>query len=67
MAFTAVSHDPPEDPTDPDLRRRVVRIELAPAVFALFRQVQSAMADEHGGCLDDNDADGAPVPSRTRR
>ena len=46
--------DRPEDPRDPDLRTRVVRLELAPAVFALFRQVQSAMADEHGGHLDDS-------------
>ena len=46
--------DRPEDPTDPDLARRVVRLELAPAVFALFRQVQSAMADEYDGRLDDS-------------
>jgi len=46
--------DGPDDPTDPDLQNRVVRLELAPAVFALFRQVQSAMADEHGGRLDDS-------------
>jgi hypothetical protein len=46
--------DHPEDPANPDLKRRVVRLELAPAVFALFRQVQSAMADEHGGQLDDS-------------
>jgi hypothetical protein len=46
--------DHPEDPANPDLRKRVVRLELAPAVFALFRQVQSAMADEHGGQLDDS-------------
>jgi hypothetical protein len=46
--------DRPEDPGNPDLTLRVVRLELAPAVFALFRQVQSAMADEHGGRLDDS-------------
>jgi hypothetical protein len=46
--------DRPEDPANPDLTRRVVRLELAPAVFALFRQVQSAMANEHGGRLDDS-------------
>jgi hypothetical protein len=44
--------DRPEDPANPDLTRRVVRLELAPAAFALFRQVQSAMANEHGGRLD---------------
>lgn len=46
--------DRPEDPANPDLTRRVVRLELAPAVFALFRQIQSTMADEHGGHLDDS-------------
>jgi hypothetical protein len=46
--------DGPEDPTSPDLEIRVVRLELAPAVFALYRQVQGALADEHGGRLDDS-------------
>lgn len=46
--------DRPEDPANPDLVTRVVRLELAPAVFAMFRQVRSAMADEHGGHLDDS-------------
>jgi len=46
--------DRPCDPTNPDLVKRVVRLELLPAAFALFRQVQSAMADEHGGRLDDS-------------
>jgi hypothetical protein len=46
--------DRPEDPANPDLVMRVVRLELAPAVFAMFRQVRSAMADEHGGHLDDS-------------
>ena len=46
--------DRPGDPTDPKLVSRVVRLELSPEVFSLFRQTQSAMADEHGGRLDDN-------------
>jgi hypothetical protein len=46
--------DRPEDPSNPDLTLRVVRLALVPAVFALFRQVQSVMADEHGGRLDDS-------------
>jgi len=46
--------DRPCDPTNPDLVNRVVRLELSPEVFALFRQVQGAMADEHGGRLDDS-------------
>jgi len=46
--------DRPCDPTNPDLVNRVVRLELSPPVFALFRQVQSAVADELGGRLDDS-------------
>jgi hypothetical protein len=46
--------DRPSDPTDPNLVNRVVRIELSPEVFALFRQTQSALADERGERLDDN-------------
>ena len=46
--------DRPGDPKNRDLVKRVVRLELMPAVFALFRQVRSAMADEQGGQLDDN-------------
>jgi hypothetical protein len=46
--------DRPEDPKNPDLVKRVLRLELTPEVFALFRQAQSAMADEHGGHLDDS-------------
>jgi len=46
--------DRPRDPTNPDLVPRVVRLELSPPVFALFRQVQSALADELGGRLDDS-------------
>src|SRR5262245_6973504 len=46
--------DRPEDPKDPNLAPRVLRLELSPAAFALFRQAQSAMADEHGSHLDDS-------------
>lgn len=46
--------DQPCDPTDPDLVKRVVRLELSPAAFALFRQTQSAIADEHGARPDDS-------------
>jgi hypothetical protein len=46
--------DRPEDPKNPDLVKRMLRLELTPAAFALFRQAQSAMADEHGGHLDDS-------------
>jgi hypothetical protein len=46
--------DRPGDPAAPELVNRVVRLELSPEVFALFRQVQGVLADEHGGRLDDN-------------
>jgi hypothetical protein len=46
--------DLPDDPTSPELIHRVVRLELSPQAFALFRQVQSALADQHGGQLDDS-------------
>jgi len=46
--------DRPCDPTNPDLVNRLVRLELSPPVFALFRQVQSTLADEVGGRLDDS-------------
>jgi len=46
--------DRPTDPKNPDLVKRVLRLELSSAAFALFRQTQSAMADEHGGHLDDS-------------
>jgi hypothetical protein len=46
--------DRPEDPKNPDLVKRMLRLELTPAAFALFRQAQSAMAEEHGGHLDDS-------------
>jgi hypothetical protein len=35
--------DQPEDPTHPDLRPRVVRIELPPEVYALWRQARSVI------------------------
>jgi hypothetical protein len=46
--------DRPGDPAAPELVNRVVRLELSPDVFALFRQAQGVLADEHGGRLDDN-------------
>jgi RuvA, C-terminal domain len=46
--------DWPDAPQDPKLMKRTVRFDLTPATYALFRQVQSAMADEHGSRLDDS-------------
>jgi hypothetical protein len=44
----------PTDPPDPDLVPRRVSFELMPATYALLRQTQTALADEHGGRLDDD-------------
>jgi hypothetical protein len=46
--------DHPEDPADPFVRRYPVRFDLSADVFARLRQVQAALADEHGGRLDDD-------------
>lgn len=40
--------DRPEDPTVPDLRSRVVRLELPTEVYALWRQAWMAIAEERG-------------------
>jgi hypothetical protein len=47
--------DEPEDPTHPDLRPRVVRIELPPEVHALWRQARSVIAAERGAEISDAD------------
>src|SRR5512140_288435 len=47
--------DLPEDPTDPDLRPRVVRLELPPEVYALWRQARMVVAEERGAELSDAD------------
>jgi hypothetical protein len=46
--------DRPTDRPSPDLRPRVLRLEVRPATFALWRQVQQVLADERGGMLDDD-------------
>jgi hypothetical protein len=46
--------DHPDDPADPSARRYPVRFDLSADVFARLRQVQAALADEHGGRLDDD-------------
>jgi hypothetical protein len=46
--------DHPDDPADPCARRYPVRFDLSADVFARLRQVQTALADEHGGRLDDD-------------
>jgi len=47
--------DRPDDPTDPDLRPRVVRLELPPEVYALWRQARMVVADERGAEIGDAD------------
>src|SRR5215510_753276 len=47
--------DRPEDPTVPDLRPRVVRIELPPEVYALWRQARTVASDERGTEVSDAD------------
>ena len=47
--------DRPEDPTVPDLRPRVVRIELPPEVYALWRQARTVVAAERGTEISDAD------------
>ncbi|HEX8113862.1 MAG TPA: HNH endonuclease signature motif containing protein [Kofleriaceae bacterium] len=47
--------DQPEDPTHPDLRSRVVRLELPPEVYALWRQAHAIVAAERGAEISDAD------------
>jgi hypothetical protein len=47
--------DHPDDPTDPDLRPRVVRLELPPEIFALWRQARLVIATERGAEVSDAD------------
>jgi hypothetical protein len=47
--------DRPDDPTHPDLRPRVVRIELPPEVYALWRQARMVVATERGTVVSDAD------------
>jgi hypothetical protein len=44
----------PGDEPDPELEPKRVTFELSPATLALLRQTQAALADEHGGRLDDD-------------
>ena len=46
--------DKPTDPEQPDLKPRVVRLELDPAAYAVLLRVQQALADERGGRPDDS-------------
>lgn len=46
----------PDDVPDPDLRTRKVTIEMSPATYALYRQTLSALANEAGHHVDEDDA-----------
>ena len=45
--------DRPETPANPDIVPQIIRLELSPETYALYRQTQAALADEHGERLDD--------------
>jgi len=47
--------DRPDDPTHPDLRPRVVRVELPPEVYALWREARMVVAAERGAEISDAD------------
>jgi hypothetical protein len=46
--------DRPNDPGDPEVRDRVVRLELRPETYAALRKARVVLETEHGGRLDDN-------------
>jgi hypothetical protein len=47
--------DRPDDPEDPDLRPRKLRLELPPEVHALWRQARLIVATQRGGEISDAD------------
>jgi hypothetical protein len=47
--------DRPEDPVDPELLVRVVRFELLPETFALYRQAHQILDEERGARLSDDE------------
>ena len=47
--------DRPDDPPTPELRPRVVRLELPPEVYALWREAHKVVADQRGAETSDAD------------
>jgi len=47
--------DRPDDPPNPSLRPRIVRLELPPEVYALWRQARMVAAEERGSEISDAD------------
>src|SRR5205823_6019300 len=41
--------DRPNDPGDPEIRDRVLRLVLRPEVYAALREARRVLEDEHGG------------------
>ena len=46
--------DKPDEPGDPEIRDRVLRLVLKPEVYAALREARRVLEDEHGGRLDDS-------------
>ena len=46
--------DLPDDPPDPALEPRVLRLELTPDAYAAFLEARRALSDETGDSLDDS-------------
>ena len=68
--------DNPDDPPDPEIRIRIVRLELLPETFATLRQARQLLEEEHGSHLSDDQLvaalcgavlDGAPAGEPTGR
>ena len=58
IEYLVANHHPgdrPSDPPDPELRPRVVRLELPPEVYALWRQARMVVAAERGAEISDAD------------
>jgi hypothetical protein len=47
--------DRPEDPVDPEVCSRIVRLELLAETFALYRQAHQLLDEEHGSHLSDDE------------
>jgi len=46
--------DKPDEPGDPEIRDRVLRLVLKPEVYAALREARRVLEDENGGRLDDS-------------
>ena len=46
--------DRPDDPKDPSLHPRFVKLQLSAEVYARWREVQQVLAEQQGGRLDDD-------------